>query len=506
MDRERWPAGGPDRRRIDTHISSVVLAGDKAYKIKKPLDLGFLNFTRLDDRRVACEEELRLNRRLAPQIYEAMCAITGHLDRPSFDGEGPTIDWAVRMRRFDPDAVLSNPAIPLDSALIDRLAEIVARFHARLGSSGAPAAAGSADQVTEPIRENLKRIRASNATSVVSSPLARVEAWTSGALNALRAKFDQRLADGHVRECHGDLHLGNIALIDGQPVVFDAIEFDAGLRWIDTASDLAFLTMDLHHRDCSALAWRLVDRYLQECGDFGALAVLQLYEVYRAMVRAKVAAIRLSQDLADRAAVQAECCAYVELADRLSRPRSPALIITHGVSGSGKSVIAAQLPDQLPAVRLRSDVERKRLLGIDQNEDAAARDGYAQAMTDKTYTRLAELADQVIAAGYIAVVDATFLDAAERRRFAGLASAHQVPFVIIDCDAPVAVLRERIAQRRARPDNVSDAGLDVLEAQRRGRDPLDQTERARSVGVTPDRGPDVERLRAMISTDAGQRA
>ena len=498
MDPRAWPAGGPDRQRIDTHISSVVLAGDHAYKIKKPLDLGFLDFRTLDDRRSACAEELRLNRRLAPELYQAVCAVTGSIGRPVLEGPGEVIDWVVRMQRFDPDAVLSNTEIDLTTSLIDHLAKRIGRFHLAAERAADDSDFGTAPVAGEPMRANFAQIRARLA--ILDGRLGMLEAWTRETLRGLENTLTQRRADGHVRECHGDLHLGNIALIDAQPVVFDAIEFNPGFRWIDTFNDLAFLTMDLHHRNLSALAYRFLDRYLAHTGDYAGLAVLQLYEVYRAMVRAKIAAIRRGQvdDGNEGDAIDAEFDAYLALAARLCRPRRGALLITHGLSGSGKSYQTAALADVLPAVRLRSDVERKRLLGIDPRADATAQGGYTAELTERTYARLAELARIAVDAGYIAVVDATFLKQVQRRRFQDLAAAAQVPFVILDCDAPADVLRKRIRARAGETDNVSDAGLEVLEMQLHGLESLDDGEQAVSLKITPEASLPVDGLRQLI--------
>ena len=500
MDANRWPQGGGDRRRIDTHISSVVLAGDLAYKIKKPLDLGFLNFLTLEARHAACEEELRLNSRHAPQIYLAVCAINGSIDAPVIDGPGPVIDWAVCMRRFDPDAILSNLAAQLHPELIDVLARRVAEFHAGAAICPDDQPFGTPEVALAPMQDNFEQIHA--LVSRGADPVIdRLHAWTDAQYARLRETLRRRKAQGHVRECHGDLHLGNVALIDDRPVVFDAIEFNPGFRWIDTINDVGFMSMDLHHCGREQLAYRFLDRYLQANGDYAGLGVLQFYEVYRAMVRAKIAAIREHQGLPDqeRRAVEAELATYVDLADRLSRARRGAVVIGHGVSGSGKSYVSGQLPGPLPAVRLRSDVERKRLLGVDAQIDATALGAYSTELTRRTYARLAELARPVVQAGYIAVVDATFLHAAQRRPFRDLAAALQVPFVILDCDAPQEVLRERILGRRREAGNVSDADLGVLEMQLRTRDRLDDDEMAVSVAVRPDRPLVVEDLRRRLA-------
>lgn len=500
MDAAHWPAGGGERRRIDTHISSVVLAGDRAYKIKKPLDLGFLDFLSLESRHAACEEELRLNRRLAPDIYLAVAAITGSTESPAIDGDGPVIDWAVVMRRFDPDAILSNLAAQLSPVLIDELARRVARFHASAAVCPPQEPFGTPEVAFAPMQDNFDQVRALSGGSA-DAAFERLHAWTLGQYRCLGPVLARRKAEGHVRECHGDLHLGNVALIDGEPVVFDAIEFNPAFRWIDTMNDVAFLTMDLHHGGRDALAHRFLDRYLQDGGDYPGLAVLRFYEVYRAMVRAKIAAIRESQDLEadERRAVEAELASYVDLAERLTQGPRGALVITHGVSGSGKSHVVEPLPGPLAAVRMRSDVERKRLLGVAPGEDATALGAYSADLTQRTYARLADLAREAVAAGYVAIVDATFLHRAQRGAFRDLAAALQVPFVILDCDAPPEVLRERILQRRREAGNVSDADLAVLEGQLASREPLSDGERASSIAVRPDRPLAVRELRQRLA-------
>jgi aminoglycoside phosphotransferase family enzyme/predicted kinase len=498
MDPRRWPQGGAGRRRIDTHISTVVLAGELAYKIKKPLDLGFLNFLSLESREHYCHEELRLNSRHAPQIYQAVCAVTGSIEAPRIDGEGEAIDWAVRMARFDPDAILSNLAERLDPALIERLAVRVAAFHAEAARCPEAEPFGTPDAVYAPMQQNFAQIRKQRPAALQT--LQTLERWTAGQRERNATLLRERRAGGHIRECHGDLHLGNVALIDGEPVVFDAIEFNPGLRWIDTINDVAFLTMDLNHRERAGLAQRFLDRYLRENGDYAGLRLLRFYEVYRALVRAKIAAIRLGQELDAETVreVEHELSSYVDLAHALTHRHRGALVITQGVSGSGKSFVTGDLADLLPAVRLRSDVERKRLMGIDPGTDATGLGAYSAELTERTYGRLAELARSVAAAGFVAVVDATFLKRAQRARLRHVAQELEVPFVILDCDAPLDTLRERVLKRRGEADNVSDAGIAVLEGQLRDREPLNEEERALSIAVRPDRPLDAAALRQRV--------
>ena len=491
-----WPAAAHDLRLIQTHISSVVLVDREAYKLKKPLDLGFLDYSTLEKRLHNCQEELRLNRRLAPDVYLEVVPVTGTPERPVIGGPGEPIEWAVHMRRFDPIDVLAECPQRLTPELIDTLAARIAGFHQE--AAIAPEGFGSLDAVAEPMYDNIRMIRAYR--SAERAALDRLSVWIEQRLGACAALIEQRRADGRVRECHGDLHLNNIVLIDDAPVIFDGIEFNPALRYIDVYADLAFLTMDLMRLGRDELARRLLDRYLQLTGDFGGLPLLRLYEVYRAMVRAKVAAIHASErnlSAAEREHIVAGLRRYLRVAAALVKPCRCGLIITHGVSGSGKSTVIDQLFTDVPAVRVRSDVERKRLAGMAADAHSASglgTDLYSPAMTERTYARLAELAEGIIAAGFPAVVDATFLDAARRADFAALAERLQVPFVIIDCEAPQAVLEQRIRARQAAGADVSEADLAVLRAQLAQHEPLSAQEQMQAVTVTPDHPLDMDAL------------
>ena len=490
MDPQAWPQGGGDRRRIDTHISTVVLAGRDAYKIKKPLSLGFLDFSTLELRRRACEEEVRLNRRLAPQIYLRALPITGSETAPRLGGEGPVVDWAVHMHRFDPDAILSQHTYELSRGLVEKIAWRVARFHADADTCPVDLPCGTPEAVYAPMVQNFSQIRSHRGSD--RRQLELLAAWTERRHVELRQVVDARRAAGHVRECHGDLHLGNIALIQGEPVAFDGIEFNPDLRWIDTMNDLAFLTMDLTRIGRVDLARLFLDTYLQLSGDYDGLRVLHFYEVYRAMVRAKVAAIRIAQrDLSatERAHTISEFRRYVRVAEAFTRPSQRAIVITQGVSGTGKSTLTSRMLDRLPAVRVRSDVERKRLAGLSPQADAITLYNagiYSADMTERTYGRLAEVAQAIVEGGYVAIVDATFLKYVQRKRFADLAASLAVPFVILACEAPEPVLRQRISARLAHGGDVSDADLAVLAAQRRAAEPLRHDELGVTIRVTPE--------------------
>jgi aminoglycoside phosphotransferase family enzyme len=466
---------------IETHISSVLLAGDFAYKLKKPVDLGFLDFSTLERRRFFCSEEVRLNRRLASRYYLGVVPVTGALDAPTLGGDGSALEYAVQMRRFPPGALLTECA--LDSAIVDTLAERIASFHARLPSVPADQSFGQPGVVIAPMRENFAQIRAAVHAPDVLLAADRLSRWTELQFRRLRPRLEQRRREGFVRECHGDLHRRNIALVDGEPVIFDCIEFNPALRWIDTVSELAFLVMDLREAEETALARRLLNHYLELSGDYGGLALLRFYQVYRAMVRAKVIGIRLSQgqlEPDERADACAELHKYLRLARRILVRQRPRLIITCGLSGSGKTWLGGLLRERLPLIHIRSDIERKRLHGVppDARTEQGPQTGiYSAEASRRTYARLAVLAGEIIDAGYSVMVDATFLKSEQRIPFLELAAKQGCRLTILALDAPAAVLRQRIASRLAVGRDASEANLGILELQLRNREALTARER-----------------------------
>ncbi len=478
---DAYPHPAPAPRLIETHISWVILAGDYAYKLKKPLDLGFLDFSSLDKRLACCREEIRLNRRLAPEIYLDVVAITGKPEAPQVGGDGPVLEWAVKMRAFPAEATLDREA-ELSAEQIDAIAERVAAFHAGAEPAPADSPHGLPDQVVAPVAANFAHLRAIlPGDAGTAAPLDRIEAWSQREGERLRGHFAARKAGGFIRECHGDLHLGNIAWVADQPLIFDAIEFNPGLRFIDVANEIAFLTMDLRYRGRTDLAWRGLNRYLEHTGDYAGLPALPFYQVYRAMVRAKVAAILARQHGGDLAA----CARYLDLADALARERRPVLILMHGVSGSGKSWLAQRLLEGFGALRLRSDVERKRLFGLGALDSSARVPGgiYTPEASERTLARLLEYGRLLLGAGFPVIVDATFIRRAWRAPFAALARELDVPWWIAPAEAPADVLRERVAARVAAGGDASEAGLEVLEAQLAAREPLSDEENAHVLPV-----------------------
>lgn len=448
---------------LETHISWVVLAGRYAYKIKKPVDFGFLNFTGLAQREFFCQEELRLNRRLAKSLYLDVVALGGTPQRPGF-GLSPTLEFAVKMRRFGAgrllDQLLSqNRLMP---AHIDQLADTIAQFHANLPPAPATSEFGTADAVAGPARQNFQQLAGTLAGREFAG-LTELAAASSAEFAADADLWPGRRQAGRIRECHGDLHLGNIVLLRDRPVAFDGIEFAPELRWIDTINDSAFLIMDLLHRGRADLAYRFLNRYLETGGDYAGLAVLRFYLGYRAAVRAKIAAFRAEQS-GDPAHL-AECHAYLELAGASLRRRRPALLITHGLPGCGKTAISQLLLERFGLIRLRSDVERKRLFGLSltQASDSGLDAGlYAADASRQTYASLTETAGALLRLGYPVIVDAAFLQREQRRAFRDLAAELGAAFVIVAIAAEPGQLRARIERRLAAGGDASEADPTVL--------------------------------------------
>ncbi|GAB4359574.1 MAG: bifunctional aminoglycoside phosphotransferase/ATP-binding protein [Gammaproteobacteria bacterium] len=476
---------------METHISWVLLAGDYAYKIKKPLDLGFLDFSTLEKRYRACLDELRLNRRLAPEIYLSVVPIFGSRDDPHLSGTGEPVEYAVKMRRFSQDRLLSTLLTKqqVTAELVDRLARKVADFHLSLPAAAPDSPWGTAEAVWEPVAQNFRQIESSPLGEEFSAELESLQCWSRTEYEARRPQIVQRRSDGWVRECHGDMHLGNMVADDGDVIIFDCIEFNAALRWIDTMSEVAFLVMDLTDRDAPELAARFLNRYLELTGDYAGLSVLRFYLVYRAMVRAKVNAIRFQQENAEEGSAteaKAEAANYLSLATRFIHPSRPFIALTYGLSGCGKTTYAQALLERTFALRIRSDVERKRLAGLlpeARSRSVLDQGIYQREMTEKTYRRLLELCEATVAAGWPVIVDATFLQEQQRAPFLALARSVDAPLVILEFTASTETLEQRIRRRDAEKSDASEATLEVLHEQQRRIEPLTTAERESSVRI-----------------------
>lgn len=470
-------------RVVETHLSTVLLAGEYAYKLKKPVDLGFADFSTLERRRAACDDEVRLNRRTAESIYLGVVPVTRGAGEIGLrlGGAGEAIDYAVHMRRFDEASRADRLAASgrLDAALIDRLALAIADLHARCAMAPPDSAFGSPDSIRYWAASNSGELRRL-VGEADAGRVAGLEAWAEGEFARRAPLFAERRARGFVRECHGDLHLGNVVQLGAELVPFDCIEFNAELRFIDVLSDLAFTWMDLVDHGLPQLAARLLNRYLEATGDYAGLATLRFYAVYRALVRSKVALLRRAQPGAAAAGEARDCERYLRVAETLAQPAPALLVLASGVTGSGKTTVAQHLLERLGAVRVRSDVERKRLAGLAPEDHSQARIGaplYDTQATRLTYEQLARSAAAIVGAGFPAIVDATFLKQAERRVFRGLAQRLGAKFAIVACTAAASALRERVAARATLGADASDATAQVLAAQLASVEPPAEDER-----------------------------
>lgn len=471
--------------RIETHISTVFLTGEWAYKLKKTVNFGFLDFTQLDARKTYCELELQLNRRTAPHIYQDVIAVyyDAHRDTFSFNAQPGLVicDYLVKMRQFDPDNVLSRLLVHHDLTPhhIDKLARAIASFHQQAQIVEPQAYWGSSACVLEPMIDNFPSLIAL-AQALAHSPnppltqrLAQLELWTRNQHTLLTPLIDQRKQQGFVRACHGDLHLDNIALIHNQPTLFDGIEFNEQFRWIDTLSDLAFLLIDLDARGKTPLSAAILNQYLRLSGDYAGLVLLRFYQTYRALVRAKISGLRYQQldpscDEAQQALTQ--LLGYIDLAEtyayqHLSQPR---LYIMQGVSGSGKSHYAQQIHQQTGALIVSSDIERKRLFGIDplhRVDDAARAQLYSAEMNRATYQAVYQACRSALQAGLEVIADATFLQAKHRLNLIELAHSYHIPYVTICIQPNPSLAAQWITQRQQQNQDPSDANIEVMTRQ-----------------------------------------
>ena len=490
---------------VETHISWVLLTGNFAYKIKKPVALGFLDFRDLGQRRFFCEEEVRLNRFWAPELYLRVVTIARPDGHPRICGDGPAVEYAVCMHQFDQSLRLDHQ---LERALLDpddmlELAVEIATRHRDAERIGPDSRLLSATERL--MRENFDDLTG----EVADERIAALRRWTTESLALLSGKLQARCARGFYRQCHGDLHLGNIVRLPGGIRAFDCIEFSEELRHIDVVADYGFLFMDLCARGRADLGYVFLNRYLEISGDYDGASLLALYVVYRSLVRAKVAAVRRRERSPDenRDGDTATLEHYCELARAWSTPRKPQLVVMTGLSGSGKTWLSERLVTEMPALRARSDLERKRMFGLGERARSASEIGgglYGEQADHAVYARLFEQARTMLEAGLDVILDAAFLDADSREQAIRLAADCGAAPVIVQATAPRATLEERLRRRSAAGTDASEADLDVLRYQLERRQPLTGDERAPAVTVSTDVEVDVRDVARRIRQAGGR--
>ncbi|MBM3732786.1 MAG: hypothetical protein FJW24_04850 [Acidimicrobiia bacterium] len=462
-----YGAGIKEVRRIETHISVVFLAGARAFKLKKAVRYPYLDFSSLEKRRAACEAEIAVNRRAAPAIYRGVVPLArapgGGL---VLGGPGEPVEWLVEMTRFDEATLFDRLARmgALDRGRIVELAETVARFHR---DAEVHREADSVAGFAHTIAGNAASMAGPASGAFDTADIERLRQSSEARLASLRDPLERRRDGGRVHRCHGDLHLGNICLIDGHPVLFDAIEFNETFAVIDTLYDAAFLVMDLDHLDQRTLAGQFLNRYLDATGDEEGLAALPLFLSLRAAIRAHVGATaaRAITNAEQARARLEESRRYLQEAFTYLAPDKPRLIAVGGLSGSGKSRLADVLAPWLgtaPGARVvRTDVIRKQLAGVNLH-DRLGSDGYTADMTARTYAEMINRVGAALRAGRSVVADAVFAAPAERERIASVARTCGVPFDGLWLSADSAIMERRVIERTA---NVSDATAEVLRRQ-----------------------------------------
>jgi len=447
---------------VETHISWVFLTELWAYKVKKPLELGFLDFSTLEKRLSCCNAELCLNRRLCPDLYMAVVPVVWNGAILRFDAPGDIVDYAVKMVRFDRtmelDRMLSQKLLREEH--IDLLASVIAEFHTSLTPLPVESGFGQPENLIKPMLHNFTSLESIISGKNELSKIMGLKSFTLQEHRRLNPLLIQRKQKGCIRSCHGDMHTGNMVWWKNRIFIFDCIEFNENLSNIDVISDLAFLFMDLEHGGEPKLAWRLLNNYLTETGDYNAVPLLRFYALYRAMVRAKVTAIRHKQslDATEALLLLEEHRSYISRAMEYSLPTRPMLIMTNGISGSGKTFASRDIAQTLGCIHIRSDIERKRLLGLKPLERSSKNESlYSKEISNQTYVRLLELAASCLKGKISVIVDATFLQACYRNMFWKLADKLKVPCRILQFSAPKEQLLERVSKRYKSDTDASDA-------------------------------------------------
>ncbi len=472
-----------------THISWVLLTGPFAYKIKKPVRYDFIDASTLERRRTLCNEELRLNRRFAPDLYVDVVPIVREDGRLRVGGAGEPVEFAVRMHEFDPSQELATQ-LARDAVMPGDMSGFgaqLADLHLRAAVAPAQGPYGTFDSVRAPMLDNFSLLRTHLNGAAELQQLEQLARWTDNSLAELEPLIRSRLQSGMVREGHGDLHTRNIVRWRQQWLPFDCLEFDPELRWIDVISDAAFLFMDLTSRGRADLACEFMSRYLEETGDYEGLRLLPLYAAYLALVRAKVDALGAeTAGPEERRALEGRLTERLATAIHFMHARPGTLVIMHGVTASGKSWLSERLVSAIPALRIRSDLERKRLAGVAplaRRVFGVGEGAYDSAATRGTYARLLECAEAGLAGNCGVVVDASFLDPAHREMFRALALRRRCRYLIVSCVSDSAALESRLQTRASSGLDPSEATLDVLEQQLRTQQPLTTEELPHSIQV-----------------------
>lgn len=473
-------------RIMQTHLSWVLLTGPFAYKIKKNVSFGFNDFTTLEKRKYYCDLECTLNKRLAPQLYVDVLPITGTHHAPLFSAEGPPIEYAIKMKEFPQDNLLTVFAAQkkITPAIIYTLAEQLAAFHKNIAICDEKTKFGTPTAIYAPIQDNFITLSKGLTEPSLLTDLASLEDWAKKEYQSLYTLLNTRKKTGYIRACHGDLHLGNIVMQGGKPLIFDGIEFNESFRWIDVMNDISFLCMDLAHKKLPAFSTLLLTQYLEGTNDYQGALLFKFYASYRAMVRAKISLLQMqscSLTLSEEDSLRQDLFAFLELGKIYAQKNICTLTLTFGVSGTGKTLYTNQLLMKTGAIRLRSDVIRKHLYPSDTLPSLTHK--YAECATKLVYEKLTSLAHSFLQRGISVIIDATCLKKSQRAPFLTLAENLHVPLQILSFDAPIELLKARIQHRHLQGNDVSDATEATLFQQLAQKEPLTSQEKAFAIDI-----------------------
>ncbi len=508
-----YEGGATEIALVETHISWVFLLEHDVFKVKKPVNLGFLDFRNLEQRKVACDAEVRLNARLAPQVYRGVVPVCLGDDGHCRVGvaQGPIVDWAVHMIRL-PDTCRADELVAssdLSREALDAIAKRMAAFHAASTSDATISSFGAPSAIRRNIEENFTQTREAIGQYLPRAEVDEIEQWQIAFVRESEGLFEKRIRAGRVRDGHGDLRLEHVYLEEASVTIIDCIEFNDRFRFADVCADIAFLSMDLAAHGRVDLAEGLIASYARESNDFDLYALVDFYESYRAYVRGKVSTFLLSDDAVDAATrerVEREARRYFLLAlsaDRRSLLR-PALVAVGGIIASGKSTIAQHIGAEMSAPVVDADRTRKAMVGVEASHalhDSVWQGAYDPAFTDDVYREVLRRAGVVLASGRPVVVDASFRSQAMRQAVRDLARDHGVPFRFVECRADAAVCRARLVERE-RTGGVSDGRLEIFDAFRARFEPVTEVPSPEHVIVDTSRllEDSIAALRARLET------
>ena len=464
---------------IQTHVSAVFLTGDYAYKLKKEVNFGFLDYSTLEKRKHFLEEEMKMNKAIAPKLYLEVVPITRDNENFTLNGAGKPVEYALKMRQFPQENLFVNlfEAGKLDIDKMEELGKIVAQFHKEAATNEYISSFGTVAKIREAFDENYQQTDGYIGKAQTEQQLIETKAYTDKFFTEKEELFNERINNNKIKECHGDLHLKNICLWQDKIQLFDRIEFNEPFRFVDVMYDVAFLMMDLEAKEKLDFANAFLNAYLEQTADYEGLPLLPLYLSRQAYVRAKVTSFLLDDPNVpetEKQKAQVTAANYYKQAWEYTQNREGKIILMSGLSGAGKSTVAKTLARKHGAVHLRSDAIRKQIAGI-AVEEKGGNELYTSEMSQKTYDRLSQLGTMLAGEGFTVILDAKYDRVAYRQQVIETANSNNIPLQIINCTAPVEVLRDRLDNRT---DDISDATSDLLESQQANAEDFTESEKA----------------------------